>query len=115
MGAVLRIRDGKKSGSGKNIPDPLHRVSESLVTILEFIVPNPDPDPGSGAYLTPEPGSGMEKFGSEINIPDPRHCLAERQTGKKQNTRTYPAYEPSLFRTQKPGRCLDTSTGQWSL
>ncbi len=31
-----------------------------------------DPDPGSGAFLTP--WSGMEKFGFEINIPDPRHC-----------------------------------------
>jgi hypothetical protein len=31
-----------------------------------------DLDPGSGAMLTLDPGYGMEKFGSGINIPDPR-------------------------------------------
>jgi hypothetical protein len=30
-------------------------------------------DPGSGASLILDPGSGMEKFGSGINIPDPQH------------------------------------------
>jgi hypothetical protein len=34
-----------------------------------------NPDPGSGAFLALDPGSGMEKFGSgiRINIPDPQH------------------------------------------
>jgi hypothetical protein len=32
-----------------------------------------DPDPGSGILLTLDLGSGMEKFGSGINIPDPQH------------------------------------------
>jgi hypothetical protein len=43
-----------------------------------------DPDPGSGAFLTPasgifltlDPGSGMEKFGSGTNIPDPQHWIS---------------------------------------
>jgi hypothetical protein len=33
-----------------------------------------DLDSGSGIYLTRDPESGMEKFGSGINIPDPQHC-----------------------------------------
>jgi len=32
-----------------------------------------DPDPGSEIFLTLDPGPGMEKFGSGINIPDPQH------------------------------------------
>jgi hypothetical protein len=28
-------------------------------------------DPASGIFLTLDPGSGREKFGSGINIPDP--------------------------------------------
>ena len=66
---------GKKSrfGSGVIIPD---RISESLETIfglkiLKFFYV--DPDPGSGIFLTLDPGSGIEKFGSGINIPDPQH------------------------------------------
>jgi hypothetical protein len=55
MGAVLRIRirDRKKSGSGKNIPDPIHCISESL-----------DPVP-----IGPWIRDG--KIESGINIPDP--------------------------------------------
>jgi hypothetical protein len=34
-----------------------------------------DPDPGSRIFLNP--GSGIEKFESEINIPDPQHCIVE--------------------------------------
>jgi hypothetical protein len=36
---------------------------------------------GSGIFLTldPDPGSGVEKFGSEINIPDPQHCKIIRR------------------------------------
>jgi hypothetical protein len=48
--------------SGMNNPD---HISESLepifwVKILDF--------------FDVDPGSGMEKFGSGINIPDPQHC-----------------------------------------
>jgi hypothetical protein len=32
-----------------------------------------DPDLGSGIFLTLDLGSGMEKFGSGINILDPQH------------------------------------------
>jgi hypothetical protein len=66
------IRYGKikvwDPGSGINIPD---HISESLIYILWvkmhklFVV-----DPGFGAFL--KPGSGMEKFASGINIPDPQ-------------------------------------------
>jgi hypothetical protein len=40
-----------------------------MVRILKFF----DADPGSGIFLTLDPGSGMEKFGTGINIPDPQH------------------------------------------
>jgi hypothetical protein len=59
---------GKKSrsGSGMNISD---RNSKGLKTsfgfkILKFF--DVDPDPASGIFLTLDPGSEMEKFGSEI-------------------------------------------------
>jgi hypothetical protein len=39
--------------------------------MLNFFVE--DPDPGSGAFLTIDLVSGIEKFGSGINIPDPQH------------------------------------------
>ncbi len=49
-----------------NIPD---HISESLETIfwvkiLKFF--DVDPDPGSGIFVTLDPGSGIEKFGSGI-------------------------------------------------
>jgi hypothetical protein len=49
-------------------------ISESLETIywvkiLKFIVA----DPGWKKFEE----SGMEKFGSGINIPDPQHCLID--------------------------------------
>jgi hypothetical protein len=63
---------GKKSGSGSgmNNRDP---ISESLETsfgvkILKFF----DADPGSGIFLTLDPG--WKKFGSGMKIPDPQHC-----------------------------------------
>jgi hypothetical protein len=39
------------------------------IKILKFF--DGDPDPGSEIFLTLDPGSGMEKFGSGINIPNP--------------------------------------------
>jgi hypothetical protein len=43
------------------------------VKILKFF----DADPGSWDLF--DPGSGMEKFGSGINIPDPQHCSGSRR------------------------------------
>jgi hypothetical protein len=70
---VLRIRDEGYSafltlGTGINI---LNHNSESLVTIfgLKILQYNfADPDPGLF-----DPGSGMEKIESGINILDPQH------------------------------------------
>jgi hypothetical protein len=66
---------GKKlrSQSGMNIPD---QISEILVTIFWVTILNffdADPDPGSGIFLTLDPG--WEKFGSGIKILDPQHCF----------------------------------------
>jgi hypothetical protein len=59
-----------------NIAD---HISESLETIfwaeiLKFFDADADPDPGSGNIF--DPGSGTEKFGFGINIPDPQHCTS---------------------------------------
>ncbi len=76
--AVLRIRDlvlwpldsewekNLDPGSGMNIED---RFCVSLETIFRgkySYIFNADPDSGSGFFLTLDPGSGMEKFGSGI-------------------------------------------------
>jgi len=79
-------------GTGSEIHDPVFRdpdpgvypyipdrISGSLVTtfwvkntsiLCQFSVA--DPDPRSGLF---DPGSGMEKSGSGINIPDPQHWI----------------------------------------
>jgi hypothetical protein len=62
----------KKSGSGKNNSD---HISQSLETffgnkILKFF----DADPGWKKF-----GSGMEKFGSGINIAYPQHLKNRQQ------------------------------------
>jgi hypothetical protein len=64
-------------GSGRNILD---NFSENLETffglkILQFL--DADPGAGSGIFLTLDPESRMEKFGSGmsgINMPDRQHC-----------------------------------------
>jgi hypothetical protein len=65
----------KKIGSEIRISIP--DISESLITIFcvkyTEILGCPDPDPGSGAFFTLDPGSGW-KSGSGINISDPQHC-----------------------------------------
>jgi hypothetical protein len=58
-----------------NVPD---HISESLETIfwlkiLKFF----NADPGSVIFLALDPGSGMEKFGSGIIIPDLQHWFLE--------------------------------------
>jgi hypothetical protein len=79
FGPGIRIRDGKilirDSRPGINIPN---HISERLVQFIWFKnteIHCADPDPKSGAFLTP--GSGMEiaNPGSRINIPNPQHCL----------------------------------------
>jgi hypothetical protein len=61
----------EKFGSGMNIR---YHISEELrVEILKFF--DADPDPGSGIFLTLDPGSAMEKFRSGINIPGLQHWL----------------------------------------
>ncbi len=57
----------------------------SLVEILELKILkfcDADPDLGSGIFLNLDPGSGMEKFGSGINIADPQHCFFLTHTVK---------------------------------
>jgi hypothetical protein len=41
------------------------------LNILKFF--DVDPDPGFGIFLTLDLGSGKEKVGSWINIPNPQH------------------------------------------
>jgi len=64
-----------RSGSGMNILDHISEGLEKFfwVKILKILVVDPDP----GIVLTP--GSGMEKFGSGINIPDSQHCRLGRR------------------------------------
>jgi hypothetical protein len=56
-----------------NAPDHIFESLETIfwVKILKFF--DADPDPGSENLI--DPGSGMKKFGSGINIPDPQHCI----------------------------------------
>jgi hypothetical protein len=60
-------------GSGIIIPD---HISESLETIfgLKILKFFDEEDPDSGVRNLIDPGSGIEKFGSGISIPDPQHC-----------------------------------------
>jgi hypothetical protein len=69
------MRKKSKSGSGINISDHISQSLETifLIKILKFFYAAADPDPK--IVLPLGPGSGMEKFGSGINIPDPQHCL----------------------------------------
>jgi hypothetical protein len=62
-----------RSGSGINIPDP---ISESLEIIFCVKIHNffdADPDPGSGIFLTVDPGWKNSDPGSGINISNPQH------------------------------------------
>jgi hypothetical protein len=59
----LWIWDGQKvkTRSGMNNPD---HISERLKTFFWVKIPK---------FFDANPGSGMEKFGSGINFPDPQH------------------------------------------
>ncbi len=71
---LLRIRY-PGSGSGMNIPDNFFRELRNIFLGLQIhIFFDADRYPGSGIFLTLDPGSGMEKLGSGINIPGPQHC-----------------------------------------
>jgi hypothetical protein len=54
---------GKKSGSGSGMNNPDH-IFESLETIFLAKIFN---------FFDADPGTGVEKFGSGINISDPQH------------------------------------------
>jgi nucleoid DNA-binding protein len=70
------IREEKNFGTGmKEHPRSFFRELRNSfyflgLNILKFI--DVFPDPGSGILLVLDPGSGMEKFGSGINLPDPQ-------------------------------------------
>jgi hypothetical protein len=55
---------GKKSGSGSGI-NILDHISESLETIFWVKILK---------FFDADPESGIEKFGSWMNIPDPQRC-----------------------------------------
>jgi hypothetical protein len=60
----MGIKSRSGTGSGMNIPD---HISDSLETIFGLQIPkffHADPDPGSGIFLTLDPGFGMGKYGS---------------------------------------------------
>jgi hypothetical protein len=67
-------RGGKiGSGSGMNIQD---NFSESYEIVFGFYILKlfyADPDPGSGIFLTLDPGWKNWDPESGINIPDPQH------------------------------------------
>jgi hypothetical protein len=52
-------------------PDHISESLETIIWVKIFKFFDADPDPGSGIFLTLNPG--WEKFGSGINIPDPQH------------------------------------------
>ncbi len=54
-----------------SIPDYISERLETIfwIKILKFFDSNPDP----GIFLTLDPGTGMEKIRSGIDIPDPQH------------------------------------------
>jgi hypothetical protein len=54
---------GKKSGAGFGMNNPGH-ISESLEAIFWVKILK---------FFDADPGFGMEKLGSRINIPDPQH------------------------------------------
>jgi hypothetical protein len=63
---------GTKSRSGSGMSNPDH-ISASLETIFGVIILkffDADPDPGSGIFMTLDPGWKKSVFG----IPDPQHC-----------------------------------------
>jgi hypothetical protein len=51
-------------GSGMNIPDLIFK---------NLVFFDADPDPEFGILSALDPGSGMKKVGSGINIPDPQY------------------------------------------
>ncbi len=70
-----RGRKNAGTGSGMNIPD---HFSESLDTVFWVkIILILWCWSGSGIRNLSDSGSGMEKFGSGINIPDPQHSTLE--------------------------------------
>jgi hypothetical protein len=69
---------GKKSRSGIRDEHPgsyFPELRTQFFGLKKLQLFDADPDPGSEIFLTMDPGSGMEKFVSGLNIPDPLHWL----------------------------------------
>ncbi len=113
---------GKNSGSGSGMNNPDH-ISESLGTIFWKILKFIDPEPGSGIFLTLDPGSGMEKIrirdkhpGSGKNIPDPGKTSRIRNTvsnGRAGYSSSGPSHLRSMWWTMpswNPSECRKAET-----
>ncbi len=75
---VLSLAPGSgigKSGSGMNIPDHFFDSLETVFWVRILRIFDADPDPGSGIFLTLDPGWTNSAPGSGINIPDPHHWI----------------------------------------
>jgi hypothetical protein len=59
-------------GSGMNIPYYFFKSLETVFRVKNTLIFHADPDPGSGTFLTLDPGCSDP--GSGKNIPDPQHC-----------------------------------------
>jgi hypothetical protein len=56
-----------------NIPDYFPESLETVLTVFGVINTYADADPGSGIFLTLDPGWKNSSPGSRKNIPDPQH------------------------------------------
>jgi hypothetical protein len=56
-----------------NIPDYFSESLETVLTVFGVINTYADADPGSGIFLTLDPGWKNSSPGSRKNIPDPQH------------------------------------------
>ncbi len=66
----LGIRIGK-SGSGMNMPDHLSESLETIFMVNNTFVLDADLDRGPGTFLSLDPGSAIEKFGTGIRDKHP--------------------------------------------
>ncbi len=96
-----------RSWSGINIPD---HISEKILKSF-------DADPGSEIFLPLDLGSGVEKFGSGIKIPDPQHwdvqCTLYIVLCRSQDGIVLPTFLPFCFVWDGPpltlNQCISVS------
>jgi hypothetical protein len=62
-----------RSGSGMNITEHIFESLETIFWVKIFKFFDADPDPGSGVFLTLDPGWKNSDPGSGINITDSQH------------------------------------------